>query len=251
MSPLSTQIADTLKSCKYEPRHTRIGNVLFPLYRFSRLRRPIARTLMRIEAGTMFSSTWRRILSTYHGVTVGPLSYGPALLDGSIPVGTVVGGYCSLAPGIQFLRRNHPLGRPSQHPLFYNRGVGPLVEDTIPSVSSNPLRIGSDVWIGLNSIVCPGCKSIGDGAIIAAGAVVTKDVPPCSIVGGNPAKVIRQRFTPEIAEAVLASRWWEFPVSHIVSHLALFLNDLTPGNLGDFLAAFPQGSEMGARRKSA
>ncbi len=216
-----------------------LGGFFLRLYSLKWFRGPIKRIVLRWEGGTMRSSTWRRILARYHDVIVGRFSYGPPIVDGSFPPGTRVGSFCSLAPGLQILRRNHPLSRPSQHPLFYNAGIGVLSRDSIPDVRSNPLVVGNDVWIGVNVIICPGCRAIGDGAIIAAGAVVTKDVPPCSIVGGNPARVIRKRFSDDLEGLVLASRWWEHPVPRILESLPLFLEDLTPERLPAFLLAFP------------
>ena len=68
--------------------------------------------------------------------------------------------------------------------------------------------IGHDVWIGSNACILPRCRRIGHGAVIGAGAVVTHDVEPLAIVGGNPARVIRMRFESEIARVWLSSRWW-------------------------------------------
>lgn len=240
MASVSTHPAFVPDARKFEPRQHGAGRLLYGLYRFHRWQRRIAKVVLRLEGGTMFSVTWRRILADYHDVHVGRLSYGPPILDGSLPAGSRIGSFCSLAPGLQVLRRNHPLGRPSQHPLFYNRGIGALTQDSIPDVRSNPLVIGHDVWIGVDAVICPGCRSIGDGAIVAAGAVVTKDVPPCAIVGGNPARVLRKRFAPEIEAAVLASGWWEAPLAGILSNMPLFLEDLTPDNLRRFLDAFPR-----------
>lgn len=81
--------------------------------------------------------------------------------------------------------------------------------------------IGNDVWIGHGVIVLPGVK-IGDGAVLAAGAVVTKDVPPYTIVGGVPAKIIRERFSRPIAEQLAAIAWWDWPFETIMARLADF-----------------------------
>ncbi|MEW5726856.1 MAG: DapH/DapD/GlmU-related protein, partial [Pseudomonadota bacterium] len=73
-----------------------------------------------------------------------------------------------------------------------------------------PVRIGNDVWIGAAAMILDGV-TIGDGAVVAAGAVVTREVPPYAIVGGNPAKVIRYRFPPEIVEELQRIAWWDWP----------------------------------------
>ena len=81
--------------------------------------------------------------------------------------------------------------------------------------------IGNDVWIGRNAIILPG-NTIGDGAIIAAGAVVTHDVPPYTIVGGVPARPIRKRFSDDIIEKLLEIKWWDWPEEKIVENFEYF-----------------------------
>lgn len=81
--------------------------------------------------------------------------------------------------------------------------------------------IGNDVWIDMNAIVMRGVK-IGDGAVIAAGAVVTKDVAPYSIVGGNPAKLIKYRFTEEVIGKLLEIKWWDWDEEKIRRNSAIF-----------------------------
>src|SRR3546814_8421546 len=73
----------------------------------------------------------------------------------------------------------------------------------------DPLIIEDDVWIGHNALILPGCKFIGRGAVIGAGAVVTRNVERYTIVAGNPARKLRDRFSPELIEAMEASKWWE------------------------------------------
>ena len=81
--------------------------------------------------------------------------------------------------------------------------------------------IGNDVWIGANVVILPGV-TVGDGAILAAGAIVTKDVEPYAIVGGVPAKKLRYRFPQVVREALLASAWWEWSQEKIEEHIELF-----------------------------
>lgn len=104
---------------------------------------------------------------------------------------------------------DHPLGRPVLHPFFYNHRLGLLLHDTIPDNRDNPLTIGADVWIGDRVTILAGCRSIGNGAVIAAGAVVTRDVAPYTVVAGVPARPLRQRFDAARIAEIEASRWWE------------------------------------------
>lgn len=112
------------------------------------------------------------------------------------------------------------------------------MENAIPSVTANPLRIGNDVWIGANVIITPSCKSIGDGAIVGAGSVVTRDVPPFTIVAGNPAKIIAKRFTAELEEIISESRWWDNDMEYIAYHMECFTQELTPLLTERFKRAF-------------
>lgn len=92
-------------------------------------------------------------------------------------------------------------------------GVTPPPLQKNHSLSDNALiykklTVGHDVWIGANAIILPGCCNIGNGAIIGAGSIVTKDVPPYSIVAGNPARMIRMRFPQQVIASLEASEWW-------------------------------------------
>jgi virginiamycin A acetyltransferase len=170
----------------------------------------------------MWSTTYRELMRSHYGVSIGIHSYGPCLLPGHLPAGTRVGNYCSLAGGLQVFRRNHPVDRISQHPFFFNAAVGLLDRDTIPAVEDNPLTIGHDVWIGQNVLIAPGCRSIGHGAVVASGAVVTADVAACALVGGVPAKLIRWRLSEELRAAWLRSEWWLKPVSELAEQVDTF-----------------------------
>jgi acetyltransferase-like isoleucine patch superfamily enzyme len=128
------------------------------------------------------------------------------MFPGEFPPGVTIGRYVSVGPGVRVFRRNHPMDRLSMHPYFYNSALGLVEQDTI---ESRPLTIGHEAWIGENAIITPGCERIGIGAVVGAGAVVTKDVEDFSIVAGNPAKVIRTRFDKRTIDRLLDSRWWE------------------------------------------
>jgi acetyltransferase-like isoleucine patch superfamily enzyme len=170
----------------------------------------------RLEGGDLYSSSLRQILEKYHGVKAGAYSYGEGLIPGAFPPGVTIGRYVSIASGVRVFLRNHPLERLSLHPFFYNRRLGFLKED---SIAGGTLEIGHDAWLGERAIITPGCARIGTGAVVGAGAVVTKDVPDFGIVAGNPARLIRYRFPENTREIILASRWWELSVEQVAKHM--------------------------------
>lgn len=125
----------------------------------------------------------------------------------------IIGKFCSIACGTKFLFNcaNHTLKSLSTYtfPLFYEEWE--LEKSNITTAWDNKgnIVIGNDVWIGYEAVIMAGVH-IGDGAIIAARAVVTKDVPPYTIVGGTPAKEIRKRFDAEVIEQLLIQKWWDW-----------------------------------------
>ncbi len=135
-----------------------------------------------------------------------------------IPSGTRVGRYGSFAD-FRVFPRNHPLDHVSLHPFFYNTRFGYV---DIEIVSYTKLTIGNDVWIGSNAFIMPGVTEIGNGAVVGAGAIVTKNVPPYAVVVGNPAKVIKYRFPPADIEEIEQSAWWNKSIEELQSHLDLF-----------------------------
>jgi len=127
---------------------------------------------------------------------------------------TTIGKYCSIASRRIGGTFSHPTGMLSTHPAFYTpRGQTNLrfAQRVLFDESDPTTVVGSDVWIGLDSVVMSGC-TIGDGAIVGACALVTKDVEPYAIVGGVPARIIRHRFSPEVIAALLEWKWWDLPI---------------------------------------
>jgi acetyltransferase-like isoleucine patch superfamily enzyme len=123
---------------------------------------------------------------------------------------TSFGKFCSVGSGVKTGLGIHPAAdNISTHPAFYSlrKQSGKTFVTQQHSKEEEKVKIGHDVWIGANAIVLDGI-TIGNGAIIAAGAVVTKDVAPFEIVGGVPAKHIRFRFSPEEIDAIEKSAWW-------------------------------------------
>jgi len=137
----------------------------------------------------------------------------------AFPIDTTIGRYCSISWNVSVPGPNHPIHLLSSSAFLYDRdfiGYSMFLSDTGGSFSNfqnNPqkpgVRIGHDVWIGQDVSIMRGVQ-VGDGAVLAAGAVVTRDVPPYAIVGGNPARIIRTRFPPDVIEELLALQWWRF-----------------------------------------
>jgi len=170
--PLTTNDSDLIRS--------NTSAMLVHAYRVRALRPIVRRAAKRLEGGELRSWTLRRLIEQHFDVRVGAHSYGPCLTPGAFPPDVTVGRYVSIAPGVRVFRRNHPFERLTMHPYFYNAKMGVVENDTI---ESNPLWIGHDSWIGADAIITPGCCEIGIGAVIGAGAIVTKDVPAFAIVG--------------------------------------------------------------------
>lgn len=129
----------------------------------------------------------------------------------------IIGKFCQIATGVRFIMNggNHTLKGFSTFPF---KAFGQEWKDVpLESDLKGDTVIGNDVWIGNSVTIMPGVK-IGDGAIIATNTVVTKDVEPYSIVGGNPAKLIRKRFDDDIIQKLLTLKWWDWPVEKITQH---------------------------------
>lgn len=130
----------------------------------------------------------------------------------------IIGKFCSIACGTKFLFNcaNHTLKSLSTYtfPLFYEEWELEKSNITTAWDNKGDIVIGNDVWIGYEAVIMAGIH-IGDGAIIAARAVVTKDVPPYTIVGGTPAKEIRRRFDAEEIQQLLMLKWWDWSADNI------------------------------------
>ena len=130
----------------------------------------------------------------------------------------IIGKFCSIACGTKFLFNcaNHTLKSLSTYtfPLFYEEWELEKSNITTAWDNKGDIVIGNDVWIGYEAVIMAGVH-IGDGAIIAARAVVTKDVPPYTIVGGTPAKEIRKRFDAEVIQQLLLLKWWNWSTDKI------------------------------------
>ena len=138
----------------------------------------------------------------------------------------IIGKFCQLATGVRFIMNggNHPMDGVSTYP-FQVFGQS-WSEAPLNAVSKGDTVIGNDVWIGNSVTIMQGIK-IGDGAIIGTNALVTKDVAPYTIVGGNPAQVIRKRFDDETIDFLVKLAWWNWSMDKIARHL----NEIVRGNL--------------------
>lgn len=174
----------------------------------------------RFEGGPMFSLTLRRVLLRDYGVEVGSYSYGSLLQPGWADVDTVVGRYVSIGPGVRRIGAAHPIGKVSMHPLWYNPALGMVGKES--DVERTGCVIEHDCWIGANTLILPGCRRIGIGAVIGAGSVVTRDIPDFAIAVGNPARVVRLRLDGADAERVRESRYWELEPAEVKEFLASF-----------------------------
>lgn len=134
-----------------------------------------------------------------------------------------IGKFCSISWNVGIGGANHDYTRVSQHAFLYASQFGMMSADMQPGYDrfESLCEIGNDVWIGCNAVVCRGVR-IGDGAVIAAGAVVTKDVEPYTIVGGVPAKLIKRRCPKELAERLIKLEWWNMEPSFIKEHFSIF-----------------------------
>jgi virginiamycin A acetyltransferase len=132
----------------------------------------------------------------------------------------IIGKFCMIASGVTFIMNgaNHLLDAVSTYPFeIFENGWEKAMEGKHYPNKGNTV-VGNDVWIGYNAVIMPGI-TIGDGAVIGACSVVTKDVPPYAIVGGNPAQVVRQRFSEAQINRLLELQWWNWTPEEITRNL--------------------------------
>ena len=138
----------------------------------------------------------------------------------------IIGKFCAIAKNVKFIMNgaNHKISGISTYPFqIFGNGW----EEVMPKAGDLPYKgdtiIGNDVWIGYDAIIMAGVK-IGDGAIIASRSVVTKDVPAYTIVGGNPANIIKARFDQENIEKLLDIKWWNWDIEKITKNLKVIVS---------------------------
>ena len=139
-----------------------------------------------------------------------------------------IGKFCSIASGVQFVMgsANHRLSSVSTYPFTVFGGL--CAQRTPPHHSQLPSKgdtnVGNDVWLGRECVIMPGIH-IGDGAIVAAYSVVTRDVEPYTVVGGNPARFLKRRFSQDLIDLLLRLRWWDFPPEELADFLPVLCNE--------------------------
>lgn len=132
-----------------------------------------------------------------------------------------IGKFCSIGGGTIIGPNNHPINKLSSSAVFYSKSWGFSKHHLKDLYNSKKVKIKNDVWIGYNAIIT-GEVTVGNGAIIAAGSVVTKDVPDFAIVGGVPAKIIRFRFDESTRERILEMQWWDLPIEQAIEKYSQF-----------------------------
>jgi virginiamycin A acetyltransferase len=141
----------------------------------------------------------------------------------------IIGKFCALARGIRFIMNgaNHQLTGISTYPFqIFGQGWEKAISAPVNCPDKGDTLIGHDVWIGYEALIMPGIK-IGNGAIVASRSVVTTDVPAYTVVGGNPARPIKPRFSPEEVARLEVLAWWDWPIDKITQQLpAIVSGDL-------------------------
>jgi len=166
----------------------------------------------------------------YPNYKIGINNYGvPSIKNPHVDAVLSVGSYCSIAPNVKiYMGGMHRTDWVTTYPFPAFEESAQHIENFAPTNGS--VTIGSDVWLCANCVILSGV-SIGHGAVVANSAIVTKDVPPYAIVGGNPAKLIRWRFDESTRNALLQSAWWDWPEEEILSVVEKLCSD----NISDFL----------------
>lgn len=159
-----------------------------------------------------------------HAFDIGDFSYGvPTVFWWREPATLVIGKFCSFSNGVEiFLGGNHRVDWTTTYPFSHLSHWPEAAHLEGHPATKGDVRIGNDVWVGYKAMILSGV-TLGDGAVVGAGAVVSSDVPAYAIVAGNPARVIRLRFSIDIIQRLLEVRWWEWEIGRIRDHIPLLM----------------------------
>lgn len=160
----------------------------------------------------------------YRGHRIGAFTYGtPKIYQWDDRTRLTIGKHCSIAKGVSILLGGeHRTDWVTTYP--FNQFFREAEEIEGHPHSKGDVTIGNDVWIGMGATILSGV-TIGDGAVIAARSLVTRNVPPYAIVGGNPARVIRSRFPVDVVRRLQAIAWWDWPIEKIKQGMPLLMHD--------------------------
>ncbi len=150
----------------------------------------------------------------------------------TVVVNSDIGKFCSIANEVYIGLSRHSLAYLSVSPIFTecNNGTGYTWTQENSYNNSLSTKIGNDVWIGFRALICCGV-TVGDGAVIGAGAVVTKDIPPYAIVGGIPACIIRYRYSQYMIQQLKEIEWWNMKDEFLKENIVLFQHELTQADI--------------------
>ncbi|RDJ20757.1 chloramphenicol acetyltransferase [Bosea caraganae] len=183
---------------------------------------PVIDPTAKVRQATLGRYTEIGARTSFAESTLGDYSY---VVNDADVIYTTIGKFCSIAAHTRINPGNHPMLRASQSHFSYRASA--YFDDAEDDAEffawrrSTPVTIGHDVWIGHGAIILPG-RSIGIGAVVAGGAVVTKHVPDYTIVAGNPARAVRRRFPEDIAERLKRLAWWDWDHTQLRAALTDF-----------------------------
>lgn len=184
---------------------------------------------------------WRLAFADYSGVdvfvgkgskllTLTEIGDGTRINGSCISKGSgklTIGKYCAIGDGVRFITSNHNMKSiANQYALQREIGLAPAV------AAKQDITIGHDVWIGDGAILLPGI-AVGSGSVIGAGSVVTRDIDPYTVAAGNPARVIRERISVEVADFMLELAWWDWPKEKILTSRKFFSASLESATVED------------------
>lgn len=182
-------------------------------------RKLVIKLLIGHDGGSWYSQNLRRLYKEILNIEVGEYSYGWE--SGKLDPPLKIGKYTSIGPDVKRFSVNHNMSSVSTHPCTFNPLFGWVDQD---ERERGLLEIGNDCWIGANAVILPKVSSIGNGAVVGAGAIVTKNVPPYAIVAGNPARIIGYRFDSEMIKRLEEVKWWDLPTNVLKNNISDFSN---------------------------